>query len=103
MPTDLIRQGGIAIMPLRKFSYLSGNSFQLLNSIFTQVGEAQTNNFFYGLDGSGFGYNNKLYLAGVSAEADAFKVSVYESFCQHKSNQSKIFDGFLSLGRTLVE
>ncbi|MBA7707786.1 hypothetical protein ES703_116668 [subsurface metagenome] len=75
MPTDLIRQGGIAIMPLRKFSYLSGNSFQLLNSIFTQVGEAQTNNFFYGLDGSGFGYNNKLYLAGVSADAGTGRVN----------------------------
>jgi len=30
-----------------------------------------------------------------------YKILVYESFCQHTSNQSKIFAGFLSIGRAL--
>jgi hypothetical protein len=75
MPTDVFWQGRTAIRSLEKISYLGGNLFQLLNAIFSQVGEAQTNNFFYSLDCSRLGYDNELYLTGVSANAGTGRVN----------------------------
>ena len=52
---------------MEKISYLSGDFFQLLNPIFSQVGKTQMYDLFYSLDIGGFGYNDKLYLIGISA------------------------------------
>jgi hypothetical protein len=39
----------------------------LLNTVLTEIGKAQMNNFFYGLNSGGFSYNDKFYLSFMAS------------------------------------
>jgi hypothetical protein len=68
MPVHVLRQWRTVIRLLQELGYLSGDLPKLLDAVFAKLGETATNDFLHSREGSGLGYDNKLYLVRVSAD-----------------------------------